>query len=85
MVIKKIHEIKIYENDDGTKNIYARCGPKIGYLPESENNTENLKLANRYSNLINICELAKHDPELNKLLERLELYYELIKPRNNTD
>ena len=33
--------------------------------------------------MIHICELAENNTELNKLLEQVEIYYELVRTKND--
>jgi hypothetical protein len=72
-MIKQIHEIIVYENEDKTRSIYTI----------DTGSTELSNFTKRYMKMIHICELAENNTELNKLLEQVEIYYELVRTKND--
>ena len=81
MMIKGCEEIIIYESPDGGKTVYARkSGSSNRELysqdPELQQLSEELENSKRW---IEIFQARKDNPELDRLCEQVEVFYELGK------
>ena len=81
MMIKSMQEIIIYESPDGGKTVYARKqGETVRHLHSVDAQWQKEQELNvRWANLKEAVFMAKDDPALNDLIEKVEIYYRLKK------
>ena len=81
MTVSKITEVTIYESPDGGRTVYARrpgSTHREVHLRDPELDKELAELKNQEKWQMILAERARN-PELNDLLEKAEVLYELTK------
>lgn len=81
MEVSKITEVTIYESPDGGRTVYARragSNHREVHLKDPAIDRELAELKNQEKWQLILAERA-HNPELNDLLEKAEVLYELTK------
>ena len=81
MIIKNIEEITIFENPDGGKTVYSRKSGEMDrtLVFEDPKAKEEKLLQLRWIEWRDILEASKTNQGLADLIEKVEVYYRLLK------
>ena len=82
MQSNKITEVIIYESSDGGHTVYARRPGSTQRNLHNQSEEQQLELGEleQQKRWVDIFQERKNNPELDRLCEQVEMFYELVRP-----